>query len=396
MFARSRLPLSALCLIVIALLLRVVSSGAQPLPSPTPGVAPMVSAEQYAAELKRAEQALRAQKTVTERDLKTPLAGLAVRRDVRRQDGAVQRVDGSAWRLFLEESENYLQPKPAPAPKTPPISALPPIGTTPTASAVNKAIALLEVQQLMVQEWAQPTSGKYLQANTDAAAFMQALEKQGVIRTGPTGVQKWLQNAWRSLYGVWDDFVKWLNKLFNRAPARNVPMLDPTWARGLAILAVAGVLLLAALLAWRAIGGRWKRAEKSPAQLQSEDEALLELPPDELLDRAEAYAREGNFREALRHRYLSLLLQLEARGVWHYERRRTNWEHIARLRSTHAHNSSGVEQLAALTSRFDRVRYGNASCDRAHWETFDGEAKSTLQALASSRGIAPAKMEVAR
>ena len=401
MFARLRPLFPALWLIVIALL-RAPAISAQPLPAPTPGIAPAVSAEQYAQELKNAEQLLRAQKEVSERDLKTPLSGLAVRRDVRRADGATQRVDGSAWKLFLEEPENYLQPKPTPKPpKTAPgapsnTNTLPPIGTVPTAKAVSKAIVMLEVQQRVLQEWAQPSDGKYLQANADAAAYIKSLEKQGVIRTGPTGMQKWLQNVWRSLYGVWDKFVGWLDNMFNRAPAPNAPSIDPAWARGVVILAVAGVLLLAAILAWRAIGGRWRRSEKPQSLLQSEDEALLELPPDELLDRAQIYAREGNFREALRHRYLSLLLQLEARGVWHYERRRTNWEHIARLRLSHAHNSAGVEQLSGLTSRFDRVRYGNAPCDQTHWETFDRDAKQTLEALASSRVGAAPKLEVAR
>ncbi len=235
-----------------------------------------------------------------------------------------------------------------------------------------------------------------LRGDASAAAYIKSLEKQGVIRTGPTPIQQFLQNAWRNLYGLWDKFVDWLDRLFSRSSTSSVPTIDPAWARAIAILSIAGVLLLAAILAWRAIGGRWQRSEKSQSLLQSEDEALLDLPPDELLDRAQINARAGNFREALRHRYLSLLLQLEARGVWHYERRRTNWEHIARLRLSQAHNSAGVEQLANLTSRFDRVRYGNADCDQNHWETFDRDAQQTLEALASSRPAASGNFEVAR
>ncbi len=401
MFARSRSSNFALWFAFITLWLYAPASRAQVKVAPTPGIAPAISAEQYARELANAERLLRAQKTVEQRDLKSPLSSLAVRRDVRRQDGVMQRVDGSVWKLFLEESENYLQPKPAPTPKStpnlpPPPIVVPSIGTTPTARAVTDAVALLEVQGRGLQEWAQPSDGKYLQASADAAAYLKSLEKQGVIRTGPTGIQKWLQSAWRSLYGVWDNFVDWFDELFSRSSSSNVPTVDPKWAQAIALLAVAGVLLLAAILAWRAIGGRWRRAEKPQSLLKSEDEALLELPPDELLDRAETYARAGNFREALRHRYLSLLLQLEARGVWRYARRRTNWEHLARLRITHAHNSAGVEQLSALTSRFDRVRYGNAPCDRAHWETFDRDAKNTLESLSATRGATPPKLEVAR
>ena len=114
--------------------------------------------------------------------------------------------------------------------------------------------------------------------------------------------------------------------------------------------------------------------------LEGEDQALLRLPPDELLDRAQAFASQNNFREALRHRYLSLLLLLDARGVWRYDRRRTNWEHIARLKSSNA-AQSGVQSLSDLTLRFDRVRYGNESCDQNAWLQFDQDASATLEML---------------
>jgi hypothetical protein len=96
----------------------------------------------------------------------------------------------------------------------------------------------------------------------------------------------------------------------------------------LSLLAVLGYLL------WRTLGGRLGRegARREVRYLQSEDAELLLLPPDELRQRADGFAASGDFRQALRHLYLSLLLELDSGGVWRYDTRRTNWEHIRVLR----------------------------------------------------------------
>jgi hypothetical protein len=110
------------------------------------------------------------------------------------------------------------------------------------------------------------------------------------------------------------------------------------------------------------------------AVLEGEDAQLLLLPPTELRSRADEYAAQGNFREALRHRYLALLVQLDTRGVWRYDARRTNWEHIAALRRQE-NKQILVSPLSELTRRFDRVRYGGAACDIEQWQQFDADAR---------------------
>ncbi|RYG00254.1 MAG: DUF4129 domain-containing protein, partial [Caulobacteraceae bacterium] len=120
----------------------------------------------------------------------------------------------------------------------------------------------------------------------------------------------------------------------------------------------------------------WKRRSvKRDAVLEGEDAELLLLPPEELRSRADIYASQGNYREALRHRYLALLLQLDSRGVWRYDTHRTNWEHIAGLRR-HENQGTLVAPLSALTRRFDRVRYGGATCDSDQWTEFDADARA--------------------
>ncbi|MBV9470750.1 MAG: DUF4129 domain-containing protein, partial [Abitibacteriaceae bacterium] len=150
----------------------------------------------------------------------------------------------------------------------------------------------------------------------------------------------------------------------------------------LALLSVIGYF------AWRALRGRYRRVEarREVRFLEGDDAELLGLPPDELKERARQWAREGNFPEALRHLYISLLLRLDARGVWHYDTRRTNWEHITGLRQN-ASRSALVQPLSDLTRRFDRVRYGNALCTGDDWTRFAHDVESVENNLDESNTV---------
>ena len=90
--------------------------------------------------------------------------------------------------------------------------------------------------------------------------------------------------------------------------------------------------------------------------------------------RASSSASSGEKAKApwgrLRRLYIALLLNLDARGVWRYDARRTNWEHIHALEKNTAHHAL-VAPLADITHRFDRVRYGNADCNRDDWDAFE-------------------------
>jgi hypothetical protein len=121
---------------------------------------------------------------------------------------------------------------------------------------------------------------------------------------------------------------------------------------------------------WRAIGGRWRRdAVKREVRFAGEDAELLQLPPDELRERAQRLAANGDYAAALRHLYIALLLTLDTRGVWRYDTRRTNWEHIHALRKKPT-AAPLITPLSTLTRHFDRVRYGNAPCTENDWTRF--------------------------
>jgi hypothetical protein len=240
-------------------------------------------------------------------------------------------------------------------------------------SDVAQARRTAEFQIRALDEWTKTPS--YTPA--DAQKIMANLEKSGEIRTGPLWWQKAIADVQKSIADAFNALTKWLNSLFPTPTARpTAPSGSSSWLWILFYGLVVAILAAVLWFVWRAFGGKWgRRAVRREMVLQSEDAALLLLPPDELRARAEDFAAAGNFREALRHRYLSLLLQLDARGVWRYDARRTNWEHITLLGRSEAKRVL-VAPLGDLTRRFDRVRYGGAPCDEQHWHRFEGDARS--------------------
>jgi len=352
-------------------------------PSPTaagPAPTPMpLSARQHADELSRAEAGLRDQEGEQRRSFK-PLDGLENPRIVTRADGNKLEVGGDEWKQRRADAVSTDQ-----GDRTPQVSR----------SEVEAARQAVQKRRQAVEAWAFPPGGKYFQPDTSAKAAVLDWEKRRLIEIGPPAWQKaWLDFV-RWAYDVLDRLSSWLDRLFKRSPNVKPVHVDSKKIELVFYLLLAGVLAGAAYFTWRALGGRIRRGRKGTrdVMLEGEDQALLRLPPDELLDRANTFASQSNFREALRHRYLSLLLLLDARGVWRYDRRRTNWEHIARLKGAGAARA-GIDALSELTLRFDRVRYGNESCDQSTWLRFDQDAAATLEMLSRSARASGTAAEV--
>ena len=211
-----------------------------------------------------------------------------------------------------------------------------------------------------------------------APRTIHQMASDGKIQTAPTAFELWWWNLMRQLRQWWNEFVKWFSNLFP-TPKHAEPATQPSfvWLKVLFISALILALLAAALLIWRVYKNRPKPVSDDA---DMGDEELFLLPPDELRQRAARFANEGNYREALRYLYISMLMLMDARGVWHYDINRTNWEHIALL-SREKKRPELVLPLQEMTRRFDRVRYGNADCDDVEWNRFQmtyGELEARL------------------
>jgi hypothetical protein len=325
------------------------------------GAAPMLSAEAYHARLARAETALRRMgKEVNQKRnaLRSIVQSLSKPQVVRRADGATQAAGTDEWQRLLAE-----------------------IKGKPSLAEVRTVREIVVRRRLAIEQWMSPRNGGFYEPQ-DAQNLMRQLEATGQIRTGPTRVQQFWANirTWfkNTIGELLRRIANWLSGAMPSAP-RPAPNFDPRWIKFLFYSTVLSLLAVLAYLVWKTLGGRWGRqGARREVRFTGEDAELLRLPPDELRDRARQLAGEGNFREALRHLYIALLLVLDARGVWRYDTRRTNWEHIAALRQSSKDNPSRaplVEPLSDLTLRFDRVRYGNANCDQDDWTRFSQDVE---------------------
>lgn len=224
---------------------------------------------------------------------------------------------------------------------------------------------------------------RYLRDPDSGATEM--LRKALALRSGPTDASPQADRlrdaaaAITSQPGYHDAGVRqsgnWLSRLFERFQTRREPERDvelPVIPAGLGswlVYLVMGVLGLAlvAFVAFAVSHFRWKRSLRRKASaLLDEDEPLRSS--DEWLEKADALAAEGRFREAVRCLYLACLLRADEHGVARFRRHETNWEHLARIESG-GRLPEGVD-FRVHTGRFDRIWYGHRLKGREEFDDF--------------------------
>jgi hypothetical protein len=336
---------------------------------------PTISATAYRARLESARADLDRLQKRPPVDVTPVLKGLAGDVLVKRNDGATQLVQGDEWAQWLAAPKN---------------------GTKASKLTGHQARALRDNVTTRLKSfdaWNTPTNGAFYRA-ADAQKIVRQLEASGQIRTQPLWWQSLIARGKNSVAEAFQNFMKWLGSLFpTRSSSVNTPdapwLIWVFWGLVIAILGVIIFFVVRAFegrfgsLSWFGLG---RRKKKNADGFEGEDAELLLLPPDELRQRAERFAAQGNFREALRHRFIAMLLLLDQRGVWRYDVRRTNWEHIGALRRETTRLPL-VAPLSDLTQRFDRVRYGGADCSPDEWTSFQRD----VQSVETQAQSAPAK-----
>jgi hypothetical protein len=193
-----------------------------------------------------------------------------------------------------------------------------------------------------------------------------------------------LRWAFDGIGRLWDRFWEWVFEKLLRSP----PSLPRGARPGLSAFPPAAWALLAgaaALLAILVVRIRRSRAPETaetppaPASAGAADEPDALSQSTEAWARfAEAFARRGEWRLALRAAYLELLNLLHHRGAIHYEKQRTNGEYVAELA-----RGPAVESFSLLTLLFDETWYGLRPFDAA------GYSRALAFARAVDRATAP-------
>jgi hypothetical protein len=176
-----------------------------------------------------------------------------------------------------------------------------------------------------------------------------------------------------------EDFIRWFRGLFP-----DPPEIEPGSANLISLIARIIVVLLAlALIAYviRILLKRFKIQRKTKVAKSREPRIVLgeRLKPEDtatdLLAEAEALARSGDLRAAIRKGYIALLVELGDRKLISLAQYKTNRDYlrsVSNLPQLHL-------RLAGMTDSFERHWYGFAQATPSDWQDFRASYREALQ-----------------
>lgn len=184
-----------------------------------------------------------------------------------------------------------------------------------------------------------------------------------------------------ALSRLWRRFMHWLKNLFPEAKP-----LQPGRATAVSRFAQVFVVLLALAVivyAVRAFAPRFVRRRRTGKKAKAEARVVLgerleqDQSSSDLLAEAEALARDGNLRAAIRKAYIALLVELGDRKVISLAQYKTNRDYLRDVHEIELLHRN----LKTLTQSFERHWYGFAQTNENDWLAF---RSGYTEALSSS------------
>ena len=213
--------------------------------------------------------------------------------------------------------------------------------------------------------------GELVESKEQAKSRLENILKRPEYANGERG-----SNA---LARLLQDIANWIEKLL---PKRNIGASRVNFISVIArivVLAIAGLVIgyvLKIVLSWF-LG----RAEKPKRKKSKEPRIVLgeRLEPDatatDLLAEAEALARQGDLRAAIRKAYIALLVELGERKLISLAHHKTNRDYLNSLRSLPQVHS----RMRGLTESFERHWYGFVTATPDDWQDFRSGYVATLE-----------------
>ena len=169
----------------------------------------------------------------------------------------------------------------------------------------------------------------------------------------------------------WNNFREWLNRLAEQHPVG--------YNIGLGLLSIVLVALVVHIgyVIWRIVrpGARtgMQAAASRPGNIVN---AAWHLA------RAEELARAGHYAEALAHRFLAAVLELDRIGALRFHASKTPAEYVGEARL----DETGRASLAQMVAQLYRHLFGAVPCDEREYQSFGVAA----QELATRQHVLPA------
>lgn len=218
----------------------------------------------------------------------------------------------------------------------------------------------------------QNPGGKATENKEWAKTRLESILARPEYATGPQG-----SNA---LARLLEDLARWLAKLLPRRRAVNAGRIDLiTLIAQIIIIGIAVVVIgyvIKTVFVWysgrsRKPGKRGKREPRIVLGERLEPEATA----TDLLSEAEALARQGELRAAIRKAYIALLVELGDRKLISLAHHKTNRDYLNSLRSVPQLHS----RMRGLTDSFERHWYGFANVTPNDWQDFRAGYLAALQ-----------------
>ncbi len=170
---------------------------------------------------------------------------------------------------------------------------------------------------------------------------------------------------------LWDEFTDWvwriLTRIFNGAAGHPKVATVLLWAL-VTLLSLAFLAWLIYSLSRVSLADLTARRARTPLGETGSVKTWREMAQN-----ARGAAANGDFREAIRIIYAAAVLRISDAGVWRVDPTRTHREYLHLL----PQNSSQQPELAAITTCFERVWYGQAAATAGDYEA----AMSRLESL---------------
>lgn len=169
---------------------------------------------------------------------------------------------------------------------------------------------------------------------------------------------------------IWRRFLEWWNNLFPRASGLAPGQMG--WLSIIALIVVfglaAGVLAYALwkLLPFFERKGTGLKLEKREARVVLGERLAPDQTAADLMNEAEALARRGELRAAIRKAYIAVLCELGDRKVLTLSQHKTNRDYLRALRE----KKSLLAEMQKLTHSFENHWYGFQQATADDWTLF--------------------------
>lgn len=206
--------------------------------------------------------------------------------------------------------------------------------------------------------------------DADKGRLAEILRRSEYISKAPEG---------SALERLLERILRWLAKFIPR-PKPMAPGGGSPWISNIAQILVVGICLAAiAFLIWRygprLMQGRRKKKKKSEARIILGERLEPDQTSADLLAQADALARSGDLRSAIRKAYIALLCELGDRKLIQIAQYKTNRDYLYSVRDKVSLYSS----MRKLTTRFELHWYGLAPAGENDWNDFRNDYQKTLR-----------------